>query len=44
MVNNILIVGSSICMVGIASGESKSATVSPISKPSIPVNAQISPV
>jgi hypothetical protein len=43
MVNNILIVGSSIAIVCNASGFSKSATVSPISKPSIPIIAQISP-
>jgi hypothetical protein len=43
MVNNILNVGSSILINGNASGLSKSAMVSPISKPSIPVTAQISP-
>ena len=43
MVNNILIVGSSIAMVFIASGFSISATVSPISNPSKPTRAQISP-
>ena len=42
MVNVILIVGSSILIVGV-SGFSKSAILSPISKPSIPVMAQISP-
>jgi hypothetical protein len=43
MVNNILMVGSSIAMVCKASGFSKSAMVSPISNPSIPTTAQISP-
>ena len=43
MVNNILIVGSSIAIVCKASGFSKSAMVSPISKPSIPMIAHISP-
>ena len=43
IVNNILIVGSSIAMVCKASGFSESATVSPISNPSIPTMAQISP-
>ena len=43
MVNNILMVGSSIAIGGKASGFSKSQTVSPISNPSIPTNAQISP-
>ena len=43
MVNNILIVGSSIAIDCNASGFSKSATVSPISKPSKPTIAQISP-
>jgi len=38
-----LIVGSSTLMIGNASGFSKSQIVSPISKPSIPVIAQISP-
>ncbi|MNY03466.1 hypothetical protein D3C86_1360860 [compost metagenome] len=37
------IVGSSIAIVCNASGFSKSATVSPISKPSIPTIAQMSP-
>ena len=36
-------VGSSIAMVGKASGSRKSAMVSPISKPSMPIRAQISP-
>ena len=43
MVNNILMVGSSIAMVCNASGFSKSAMVSPISNPSTPTMAQISP-
>ncbi len=43
MVNSILMVGSSIAMVCNCSGVSISATVSPISKPSIPTIAQISP-
>ena len=43
MVNNILMVGSSIAMGSSASGFSKSAIVSPISNPSIPTSAQISP-
>ncbi len=43
IVNNILMVGSSMAIVLSASGFSKSATVSPISKPSIPTRAQISP-
>ena len=43
IVNNILIVGWSISVLGNASGFSKSAIVSPISNPSIPVIAQISP-
>ena len=43
MVNNILIVGSSIAMVGNASGASKSAILSPISNPSNPMTAQRSP-
>ena len=43
MANSMLIVGSSIAIGGNASGFSKSQTVSPISKPSIPTNAQISP-
>ena len=41
--NNILMVGSSIAMGGSASGLSKSQTVSPISNPSIPTSAQMSP-
>ena len=43
IVNNILIVGSSIAIEANASGFSKSAIVSPISKPSTPTIAQISP-
>ena len=43
MVNNIDIVGSSIRIVGKASGSFKSATVSPISNPSNPTIAQRSP-
>ncbi|MNI63973.1 hypothetical protein D3C73_1193880 [compost metagenome] len=43
MVNNMFIVGSSILITGNCSGASKSAIVSPISKPSIPTTAQISP-
>ena len=43
MANNILIVGSSLAIGGNASGFSKSQIVSPISKPSIPTNAQMSP-
>ena len=43
MVNNILMVGSSIAIVGKASGFSASAMVSPISNPSNPITAQISP-
>ena len=43
MVNSILIVGSSMAMVGRASGASKSAIVSPISKPSKPITAHKSP-
>ena len=43
MVNNILIVGSSTLILGNASGFSKSVKVSPISKFSIPLMAQISP-
>jgi hypothetical protein len=43
IVNNILIVGSSIAIVFNASGFSESAIVSPISKPSTPIIAQISP-
>ena len=43
MVNSMLNVGSSIFMNGNGSGFSKSAMVSPISKPSMPVTAQISP-
>ncbi len=43
MENNMLMVGLSISIVGIASGVSGSAIVSPISKPSIPFTATISP-
>ncbi|CAI8166320.1 MAG: Uncharacterised protein [Bacteroidota bacterium] len=43
MVNNILMVGSSIVIVGKASGASKSAIVSPISKSSKPTTAHKSP-
>ncbi len=43
MVNVMLIVGSSISIGISLSGFSKSAMVSPISNPSIPVNATISP-
>ena len=43
IVNNILIVGSSIEILGNSSGFSKSARVSPISKSSIPTIEQISP-
>ena len=43
MLNNILIVGSSISIVCNGSGFSASQTTSPISKPSMPVNAQMSP-
>ena len=43
MVNNIDMVGSSIFMVGKASGDSMSETVSPISKPSKPTMAHKSP-
>ena len=43
MVKSIDIVGSSIAMGGSGSGFSKSQIVSPISKPSIPTMAQISP-
>ena len=43
MVNNILIVGSSIAMVGRPSGDSISETVSPISKSSKPTIAHKSP-
>ena len=43
IVNNILIVGSSIAMVGSPSGDSISATVSPISKSSNPTMAHKSP-
>ena len=43
MVKSILIVGSSIAIVSKASGASISAMVSPISKPSRPTSAQISP-
>ncbi len=44
MVNNMLMVGSSMAMVCSPSGCSQSATVSPISKPSSPTMAQMSPV
>ena len=44
MVNNILIVGWSTSILGKASGSSKSAMVSPISKPSNPVIAHMSPL
>ena len=44
IVNNILIVGSSTEILGIASGFSKSAKVSPISKSSKPIIAQRSPL
>ena len=43
MVNNMLMVGSSMAIGGNASGFSKSQIVSPISKPSTPMMAQISP-
>ena len=43
IVNNIDIVGSSIAIVGSGSGSLASAIVSPISKPSTPIIAQISP-
>ena len=43
MVNNMLMVGSSMAIGAKASGFSKSAMVSPISNPSIPTRAQISP-
>ena len=43
MVNTIDIVGSSMAIRGNGSGCSTSVTVSPISNPSIPTNAQISP-
>ncbi|MBA7576471.1 hypothetical protein ES708_18312 [subsurface metagenome] len=43
MVKSILIVGSSIVIGFKASGSSKSAIVSPISKFSIPIMATISP-
>ena len=43
MVNTILMVGSSIAIGFNGSGFAKSAIESPISKPSIPTNAQISP-
>ena len=43
IVNNILMVGSSIAMVARLSGFSISQTESPISKPSKPTKAQISP-
>ena len=44
MVNSILMVGSSTLIRSKASGVSKSAIVSPISKSSIPTTAQISPL
>ena len=43
MVKSIDIVGSSMAMVGRASGVAASAIVSPISKPSMPITAQMSP-
>ena len=43
MVNSMLMVGSSMAIFGNASGKSKSAMVSPISKPSMPTIAQMSP-
>jgi hypothetical protein len=43
IVKIMLIVGSSMVIGGMPSGASKSATVSPISKPSMPLKAQISP-
>ena len=43
IVKSIDMVGSSIAIVGNASGSFTSAIVSPISKPSIPITAQISP-
>ena len=43
IVNNILIVGSSILILGRALGSSKLVIVSPISKSSNPIIAQISP-
>ena len=43
MVNSMDMVGSSILIVGKASGNSKSATVSPISKSSNPTIAHKSP-
>ena len=43
IVNTILIVGSSIAIGLSGSGFSRSQTESPISKPSIPTSAQISP-
>ena len=43
IVKSMLMVGSSIAMVGRASGASKSAMVSPISKPSKPITAHRSP-
>ncbi len=43
MVNSILMVGSSTAMAFKASGAEASATVSPISNPSMPIRAQISP-
>lgn len=43
IVNNMLIVGSSIAIGSSGSGFSKSQIVSPISNPSMPTSAQISP-
>ena len=43
MVKSMLMVGSSMAIGGNASGFSKSQTVSPISNPSMPIMAQISP-
>ena len=43
IVNSILIVGLSMAILGSSSGDSRSARVSPISKPSIPTIEQISP-
>ena len=42
--NNMFMVGSSILITANASGFSKSEMVSPISNPSIPTTAQISPL
>ena len=44
MVKSILIVGSSTLILGNGCGFSKSEIVSPISNPSIPTIAQISPL